>query len=327
MQKCARLFLLSSLMILGLSLQWGNSSAQRGDVQPNERKYFPQTGHWVMGDFLATYYSVSEPELIYGYPITESYQDPSYDKFVQYFERARFELSPDNPEELRVVVSPLGEYMYEQGRALSVPTSFPACHKFQETGKQVCYAFLDFFDAHGGVATFGYPISNFEIQEQRIVQYFQRARFEWHPELAPGQRVKLAPLGRLYFEEQGEDPARIFAAPTFGTGSNIPQPVIELRVSAYPEHGILPQGGAQSINILVLDQNFLPVSNASVQLVVDLPSDQPQHITLIGATDKNGVIAYQFNYTNQAIGVGEIIVIANYESIFAQTVTSFRIWW
>ena len=106
------------------------------------------------------YESISEPELIYGFPITKMYLDTNKDHLVQYFEKARFEYIPENPPELRVQISDLGRLMYTPGQSLPTPENFPACRNYPETKKRVCYAFLTFFDEYGGVGQFGYPISN-----------------------------------------------------------------------------------------------------------------------------------------------------------------------
>ncbi len=56
------------------------------------------------------------------------------------------------------------------------------------TGHTLSGAFLSYFNAHGGVAIFGYPISepfngaNRTDGKQYTQQYFQRARLELHPE-------------------------------------------------------------------------------------------------------------------------------------------------
>src|SRR5262245_52283031 len=42
--------------------------------------------------------------------------------------------------------------------------------------------FLEFWREHGGQLIFGYPISEEIVEDGRIVQYFERARFEYHPE-------------------------------------------------------------------------------------------------------------------------------------------------
>jgi hypothetical protein len=39
-------------------------------AQSDEPRFFPETGHWVSGDFLAKYESVPNPELVFGMPLT-----------------------------------------------------------------------------------------------------------------------------------------------------------------------------------------------------------------------------------------------------------------
>lgn len=314
-------------LVLITNLGWIHSFAQVSGVDTGQdgQRYFPETGHWVTGEFLETYQAVPNPIEIYGYPITEAYQELTRSRIVQYFERARFEMAPENPPELRVQISPLGELLYEPGARLPIPDNFPACKVFPETGFHVCYAFLDYFNLNRGVAQFGYPISNFEIQDGLIVQYFQRAKFEWHPELPSGKRVTLSDLGREYFKIIGEDPNRLEFVPY--SGDNLPQLVLNLKVLAFPESAVLPRYGHQSIYIIVQDQNRQPVSKAEVTLTIKLPTGQIDQLLIPGLTDKNGVIKYEFDYSSQTPGVAEVYVTATHEALSEQTVTSFRIWW
>ncbi len=314
-------------LVLITNLGWKHSKAQVSgvDTGPDNQRYFPETGHWVTGEFLEIYQAAPNPIEIYGYPITEAYQELTRSRIVQYFERARFELVPDNPPELRVQISPLGELLYEPGQSLPKPDHFPACQEFPETGYHVCYAFLDFFTSNRGVTQFGYPISNFEVQDERIVQYFQKARFEWHPELPPGKRVTLSELGREYFKIIGEDPARLKFVPY--SGDNLPQLVLSLKVHAFSDNAVLPKDGRQNIYIIVQDQNRQPVSKSEVILTIKLPSGQVDQLFVPGVTNKNGVIKYVYDYSDQPPGVAEVHVKANFEALSEYTVTSFRIWW
>jgi hypothetical protein len=66
---------------------------------------------------------------------------------------------------------------------------------FQETEHNVSGEFLGFFDDYGGRAIFGYPLTRVLIEQDRQVQYFQRARMELDPSLPPGARVTLGNLG------------------------------------------------------------------------------------------------------------------------------------
>ncbi len=73
---------------------------------------------------------------------------------------------------------------------------------FPETGYSLAGGFLAFWDAHGGYAVFGPPITDERAQADPAgrpytEQYFAKAVFEFHPDLPDGHRIVLAPLGRL----------------------------------------------------------------------------------------------------------------------------------
>src|ERR1044071_289225 len=111
MRAIWRFAVLCLVLIIGLTPR-GSVSAQAADVQ-----YFPETGHYLRGDFLRFYNNVRDPKLIFGYPITE--QMTSKDsKTVQYFQRARFELRADLPEGQRVQLTALGQALYQPANQL-----------------------------------------------------------------------------------------------------------------------------------------------------------------------------------------------------------------
>jgi Tol biopolymer transport system component len=71
-----------------------------------------------------------------------------------------------------------------------------AAQCFAQTGHCLRGRFLSYWTAHGGLAQFGYPISDELIEEGRTVQYTERARLEWHPEYAgSASEVLLGLLG------------------------------------------------------------------------------------------------------------------------------------
>jgi hypothetical protein len=86
-------------------------------------------------------------------------------------------------------------------------TGKPGAQFFPETGHNLSGPFLDFWQTRGGLAIFGYPISEERTEtspqdgKEYIVQYFERARFELHPELAgTPYGVQLSQLGTLIYE-------------------------------------------------------------------------------------------------------------------------------
>ena len=84
----------------------------------------------------------------------------------------------------------------------------PECETFTQTGKTMCGQFLTYWNAHGGVAQQGLPISNEfkEVSETNgklyTVQYFERAVFELHPENKPPYDVLLSLLGTMTYKQK-----------------------------------------------------------------------------------------------------------------------------
>jgi hypothetical protein len=66
---------------------------------------------------------------------------------------------------------------------------------FPDTGHTVRGEFLDYFNTHGGLRVFGFPITEEFTLSGRTVQYFQHARMELQPNRPVGQRVQLGTLG------------------------------------------------------------------------------------------------------------------------------------
>ncbi len=77
---------------------------------------------------------------------------------------------------------------------------------FAQTGHHLSNrsGFLDFWRANGQVLIFGYPISEEFVENGRIVQYFERARFEFDPlQAGTAGQVQLGLIGREMLEIQG----------------------------------------------------------------------------------------------------------------------------
>ena len=88
----------------------------------------------------------------------------------------------------------------------STAASLADSHTFPETGHTVSGDFWTYWQAHGGLAQQGYPISD-EVPEVSpldgqtyTVQYFERAVFERHPENAPPFDVLLSQLGTFRYQ-------------------------------------------------------------------------------------------------------------------------------
>jgi hypothetical protein len=77
---------------------------------------------------------------------------------------------------------------------------------FPETGHNIGRAIKRFYDTQGGLDIFGLPLTEVFVEDGMQVQYFERARFELHPELPPEFYVSLTLVGR-HFTEGRTEPA------------------------------------------------------------------------------------------------------------------------
>ena len=181
--------------------------------------YFNETGHNVPLEFHA-YWEAQGGLNRFGFPLTEAFDERSLTDgklyLTQYFERARFEYHPELLEKGDAVKLGL---LGSETTALRVDeAAFQPIEPFEsnaeiwyfpETGHSTSYRFLETWIAQGGVETFGYPITE-KFEEAsltdsavRLVQYFERARFEYHPEDEWSKQIKLGHLGREILIERG----------------------------------------------------------------------------------------------------------------------------
>ncbi|CAA9562431.1 MAG: hypothetical protein AVDCRST_MAG88-1610 [uncultured Thermomicrobiales bacterium] len=171
---------------------------------------FPETGFTVRGRFLQCW-EANGGLALNGYPLTDERWEVLEDGreyTVQYFERVRLELHPENVPPNDVLLGQFGRRIHPADPPVP-PPSGPITQDgfyFTETGHYVPGRFFAFWNANGGLRQFGYPIS--EAFEERLedgqvyrVQYFERARFEYHPENAPPFDVLLGQFGRRLLAE------------------------------------------------------------------------------------------------------------------------------
>ncbi|HEU5328089.1 MAG TPA: hypothetical protein VFU78_08350, partial [Thermomicrobiales bacterium] len=149
---------------------------------------------------------------INGYPITneqtEKLEDGK-DYLVQWFERVRMEYHPEsaNPQ-YQVLLGQFGRILHPADPPVAAQ---PGQRFFMETGHNVPPDFATYWDANGGLAQFGYPLSEviketLEDGKSYDVQYFERARFERHPENRPPYNVLLGQFGRKILDQKTAPP-------------------------------------------------------------------------------------------------------------------------
>lgn len=219
------------LMALGLQPAQPTHAAQRCFSETNQcidgriREFWEQNGGLA----------------IFGFPIGPEEQTTVDGKTftVQRFERNRLELHPENARPYDVLLGRLGaDRLTQQGRDWF---TFPkngntgGCKVFAETGHAVCGAILNAWRKSGlkldnrkavseaeSLALFGLPLSDLQTEtmadgKQYQVQWFERARFELHPENSAPYDVLLGLLGN----EVGGAPA---PAPAAAVQTSAPAP-------------------------------------------------------------------------------------------------------
>ena len=197
------------LTIVGLQPAKTATAAQRCFVETNQ----------CMDGRIAEFWEQNGGLAVFGFPIGPQEQISVDGKTitVQRFERNRLELHPENKRPYDVLLGRLGaDRLGQQGRdwfgfAKSGDTG--GCRVFVETGHAVCGPILKAWRANGlqidgkktvsegeSLALFGMPLSGVMTEtlsdgKQYQVQWFERARFELHPENAAPYDVLLGLLG------------------------------------------------------------------------------------------------------------------------------------
>jgi hypothetical protein len=264
-----------------------------------DQQTFPETGKTVRGPFLAYWYA-NGGLAQQGLPITDEFAEsnPSDGKTysVQYFERARFEYHPENAAPYTVLLGLLGSEQYRARYPNAVPASGGSCapgaRQFTQTNRCVSPLFYDYWAAHGGLAQQGLPISD-EFAEVNpsdgktySVQYFERARFEYHPENTAPYNVLLGLLGGEQYKARsgGGQPV---PAPSTGPAP-APLPGAQLTIS--------PQRGPNGTLFVLTGAGFTPNTTYYLQVI---NRDNGSSVTFDKATTKsnaNGLLADAFSF-------------------------------
>jgi lipoprotein-anchoring transpeptidase ErfK/SrfK len=241
--------------------------------------YFPASGHTLHdGNGFLTFWREHDGARLLGFPVSE---ELGGDQPAQYFERGRLELATDPATgERRVRTGAVGSE-YAQALWRSFPPPPPRAPAPGEqvfpNGHTLNAPFLGFWQAAGGTAFFGAPISEplWEMTErgQRQVQYFERARLERDParagtpdEIVPGpvgralallRRVPIGPVPNPGLESYGPPaplpPDTGIPQPAaLAPASPAPAPAAQPRPAAAPAPAVRPAqrralGGAKSI--------------------------------------------------------------------------------
>ncbi|HEY0733268.1 MAG TPA: S8 family peptidase, partial [Herpetosiphonaceae bacterium] len=188
------------------------------ESNPNQEgvAYFPETQHTLRGTF-KSFWEQNGGLAVFGYPISAEFQETSAEGTftVQYFERNRFEAHPEKAAPYNVLLGRLSDVQLKrQGRdwfTFPKGQQTPGCQFFAETGHSLCEPFLSYWKNNGlrdpnlspdgrSLALFGLPLSEPAPEvntsgENVVTQWFERARFEFHPDKPQQFQVLLGLLG------------------------------------------------------------------------------------------------------------------------------------
>ncbi|HJZ48511.1 MAG TPA: hypothetical protein VKE41_15150 [Roseiflexaceae bacterium] len=234
-----------SLIVLAAALL-ALAPASGAHAQSGQR-CFSETGFCIDGR-IREFWEQNGGLPVFGLPVTPQQQETIEGKTLQaqWFERNRLELHPENARPYDVLLGRLGaDRLAQQSRD---PFTFAksgaqnGCRFFPETGHNLCGDILKAWRANGlefdgkkgkseaeNLSLFGLPLSDAAIEtlsdgKQYTVQWFERARFELHPENAAPYNVLLGLLGNEV--RAGSKPAPAPApAPAADTCADVPDPV------------------------------------------------------------------------------------------------------
>lgn len=187
-------------------------------AQAAEQRCFAETNYCIEGR-IREFWEQNGGLAVFGFPIGSPEQISVDGQTVtaQRFERNRLELHPENARPYDVLLGRLGaDRLSQQGRDwFTFPKSGDSgsCRVFNETGHAVCGEILSAWRKNGiqldnkaavseaeSMALFGLPLSGLVTEtlsdgKQYQVQWFERARFELHPENVAPYNILLGLLG------------------------------------------------------------------------------------------------------------------------------------
>ena len=186
-------------------------------AQTEPQRCFPETGQCISGR-IRSFWEEQGGLPIFGFPLTPQHAERVEGRSfqVQWFERARLELHPENAAPYDVLLGRLGADLLDlQGRPWQPAISGQdetTPDWFTETGYAIAPDFRDFWHRYGlelgdagvsfreSLALFGVPLTaaTYEMGSDGnlwLTQWFERARFEWHPNEPEPYHVLLGRLG------------------------------------------------------------------------------------------------------------------------------------
>jgi glucose/arabinose dehydrogenase len=213
-----------AITLLALAILAGAALISVRPAQAAERT-FPETNQTVGGPLL-DFWNSNGGLPVFGLPISDQRSERTdVGRFaVQHFERGRLELHPENQAPYNVLLGRLGDdLLRRQGRDWHAEPNQGnplggSCLRFDQTEREVCGPFLDYWRSHGlrdprlnqhqrSLALFGLPLTGVKRErntsgDEVLTQWFERARFEYHPNNPNPYKVLLGRLGAETYAPQ-----------------------------------------------------------------------------------------------------------------------------
>jgi hypothetical protein len=179
------------------SAQWRLSIALSEDSA--NARFFEQTGEYVVEPFLS-YWEENDGDDVIGPPVGPAFAE-SGGELQQYFRYARLEIDGEGEVHRGLI----GREMFGDPEAPPDRAPGSGSRQFDATGHYIRGTVREFWEDHGGLGAFGYPISQEFDTETGYAQYFERALIEVVV-LGSYELVELSPLGEQLYEEYRLDP-------------------------------------------------------------------------------------------------------------------------
>ena len=188
-------------MVMNVAVAQSTTTEGLGSAPDTDCERFDATEYTLCGEFLA-FWSANGGLPVFGYPLGTAFEESNPDTgetyLVQYFERQRFELHPENAgTPYHVLLGRLGAQLLSDDIIDNTPQP-DAAHHFAETGFSVGNDVYSYWSSYGldlgdpgvsyreSLALFGYPLSELRLEtnadgDSVLTQWFERAVFELHP--------------------------------------------------------------------------------------------------------------------------------------------------
>ncbi len=196
MRRLATLTILTVLLIGAVGFGPSGNHVAAGE------RYCPAGVNYCAENAFLDFWKANGNLEILGLPVSQPFVDDR-GLIVQFYERAIMEWHPENEAKYQVLLTLLGAGLLGDRPERNAPPEPCAadCTLVPQTNHTLRGVFLRYWQEHGGLPVFGFPLTEQFIEVNQadgkpyVVQYFERNRFEYHPENDARYQVLLGLLG------------------------------------------------------------------------------------------------------------------------------------